>query len=242
MNTNLSCILIDDEPDAIEVLDKLLKLYCPQVTVAYSCATIFEGLKAIKQYQPQIVFLDIEMPGGNGLELAQEIDPVMTKIIFTTAYRNYSIHAIKVNAFDYLLKPVDPEDLKNAIIRYLQLHGSSRKTESSAPPLIKLSDKDSTLFVEPEKIMYIKAQGRYSHVILNDQRLFTVTRNIGELEEELQEQSFLRPHKSYLVNIAGIDKILNKDGGFLVLKNGLEIEIARRKRVEIIKRMSSHRC
>jgi two-component system LytT family response regulator len=89
--------------------------------------------------------------------------------------------------------------------------------------------------------MYVKAQGRYSDVILNDQRLFTLTRNIGELEEELQERAFLRPHKSYLVNITGIDKILNKDGGFLVLKNGLEIEIARRKRVEIIKRISSHR-
>jgi two-component system, LytTR family, response regulator len=241
MNTNLSCILIDDEPDAIEVLSRLLKLYCPEVTVVYSCATIFEGLKAIKQHQPTIVFLDIEMPGGNGLELAREIDPVTTKIIFTTAYSNYSIHAIKVNAFDYLLKPVDPDDLKNAISRYKQLHRNSRQPNIT-PVLIKLSDKDSTLFVEPEKIMYIKAQGRYSNVILNDQRNFTLTRNIGELEEDLQEQAFLRPHKSYLVNIAGIDKILNKDGGFLVLKNGLEIEIARRKRVEIIKRMSSHRC
>lgn len=240
MNSNLSCILIDDEPDAIEVLSRLLKLYCPLVTVVYNCATIFEGLKAIRQYQPDIVFLDIEMPGGNGLELAQEIDPVRTKIIFTTAYRNYSIHAIKVNAFDYLLKPVDPDDLKNAINRYKQLHGNARQSSITAPVLIKLSDKDSTLFVEPEKIMYVKAQGRYSDVILNDQRLFTLTRNIGELEEELQEQAFLRPHKSYLVNIAGIDKILNKDGGFLVLKNGLEIEIARRKRVEIIKRISSH--
>lgn len=242
MNLSLSCILIDDEPDAIEVLSRLLKLYCPEVNVVYSCATIFEGLKAIRQHQPAIVFLDIEMPGGNGLELAREIDPVMTKIIFTTAYRNYSIHAIKVNAFDYLLKPVDPDDLKNAISRYIQLHGSDRRRPNSAAPvLIKLSDRDSTLFVEPEKIMYVKAQGRYSDVILNDQRLFTLTRNIGELEEELQEQAFLRPHKSYLVNITGIDKILNKDGGFLVLKNGLEIEIARRKRVEIIKRISSHR-
>lgn len=240
MNLNLSCILIDDEPDAIEVLSRLLKLYCPEVTVVYSCATIFEGLKAIRQYQPAIVFLDIEMPGGNGLELAREIDPVMTKVIFTTAYRNYSIHAIKVNAFDYLLKPVDPDDLKNAISRYKQLHRNSRQS-NIAPVLIKLSDKDSTLFVEPEKIMYVKAQGRYSNVILNDQRNFTLTRNIGELEEDLQEQAFLRPHKSYLVNIAGIDKILNRDGGFLVLKNGLEIEIARRKRVEIIKRISSYR-
>jgi two-component system LytT family response regulator len=238
---NLSCILIDDEPDAIEVLSRLLKLYCPELIMVCSCATIFEGMKAIRKYQPEIVFLDIEMPGGSGLELAQEIDPVKTKIIFTTAYSNYSIHAIKVNAFDYLLKPVDPDDLKKSIGRYRQLHSNGRQPAIAAPLLIKLSDKDSTLFVEPEKIMYVKAQGRYSNVILNDQRLFTLTRNIGELEEELQEQAFLRPHKSYLVNITGIDKILNKDGGFLVLKNGLEIEIARRKRVEIIKRISSHR-
>ncbi len=235
---NINCIIIDDEADAIEVLDRLLSLYCPGLTVVAYCATIFEGLKAIRQYQPDLVFLDIAMPGGTGLELAREIDPSATRIIFTTAYPSYSLNAIKVNAFDYLLKPVDPDDLKNAINRYKQLYGKEQ-SQPATPHLVKLSDKDSTLFVGPEQIMYVKALGRYSNVTLTDQRLFTLTRNIGELEEELPARTFLRPHKSYLVNISGVEKISNKDGGFLVLKNGIEIEIARRKRVEIIRRLSS---
>lgn len=235
----LSCIIIDDEADAIEVLEQMLKIYCPGLTVVHSCSTIFEGLKAVRQYRPEIVFLDVAMPGGSGLELAQEIDPAITRIIFTTAFRQYSLDAIKVNAFDYLLKPVDPDDLKNAIGRYKQQYGKEHGLNNTLPLLVRLSDKNSTLFVEPEKIMYVRAQGRYSDITLNDQRLFTLTRNIGELEEELPSQLFLRPHKSYLVNIWGVDKILHKDGGFLVLKNGVEIEIARRKRVEIIRRLSS---
>lgn len=236
---NIRCILIDDEPDAIEVLTELLRLYCPGLQVIATCHTLFEGLKAIKRHQPELVFLDIAMPGGNGIELAGEIDPSLTKVIFTTAFPSYSLNAIKVNAFDYLLKPVDPDDLKNAVSRYRTQHTKAAPAYAAAPQLIRLSDKESTLFVEPEKIMYVKALGRYSNVILDDQRLFTITRNIGELEEELPARLFVRPHKSYLVNISGVDKILHKDGGFLALKNGVEIEIARRKRDEIIRRLSS---
>lgn len=236
---NIRCILIDDEPDAIEVLTELLKLYCPGLQVVATCYTLLEGLKAIKRHQPELVFLDISMPGGNGIELAGEIDPALSKVIFTTAYPSYSLNAIKVNAFDYLLKPVDPDDLKNAVSRYRAQHSRTTAAYTNTPQLIRLSDKESTLFVEPEKIMYIKALGRYSNVVLEDQRLFTITRNIGELEEELPARLFVRPHKSYLVNISGVDKILHKDGGFLALKNGVEIEIARRKREEIIRRLSN---
>ena len=92
---NLSCIIIDDEADAIEVLGQMLNIYCPDLTVVHSCPSIFEGLKAIRKYKPDLVFLDIAMPGGSGLELAQEIDPATTKIIFTTAFQSYSFHAIK---------------------------------------------------------------------------------------------------------------------------------------------------
>lgn len=236
---NLSCIIIDDEADAIEVLSRMLNIYCPELTIIHSYHTIFEGYKAIGQYKPDIVFLDIAMPGGGGLDLAPEIDPATTKIIFVTAYQNYSLCAIKANAFDYLLKPVDPDDLKNAMNRYKQQAGKKQALGTTLP-LIRLSDKDNTLFVGPEKIMFVKAQGRYSNIILHDQRFFTLARNIGELEEDLPPHIFLRPHKSYLVNIMGVDKISHKDGGFLVLKNGVEIEIARRKRTEIIKRLSHH--
>lgn len=233
-------MLIDDEAGAIEVLHKLLKLYCPDLTVVYSCHNIFEGLKAIQQHKPDIVFLDIEMPGGNGLELAQEIDPGLTKIIFTTAYRNYSINAIKANAFDYLLKPIDPDDLKNALGRFRKWHTSNPPEAPVQHPLVKVSDKNMTLFIEPEKIVYVKAQGRYSDLMLNNGSIYTLTRNIGEMEQDLPAELFVRPHKSYLVNMHCVDKILHKDGGFLLLKSGVEIEIARRKRFEIIKRLSSH--
>lgn len=237
---NLKCVLIDDEAGAIEVLHQLLTLYCPQLTVVCSCHNIFEGMKAIQQHKPEIVFLDIEMPGGNGLELAREIDPDLTKIIFTTAYRNYSINAIKANAFDYLLKPIDPDDLKNAVNRYNKWHISKPHEIKAQHALIKVSDKNMTLFVEPEKIVYVKAQGRYSDLMLSDGSIYTLTRNIGEMEQELPEEFFVRPHKSYLVNMKYVDKILHKDGGFLLLKTGMEIEIARRKRFEIIKRLSKH--
>ncbi|WP_118975412.1 LytR/AlgR family response regulator transcription factor [Taibaiella koreensis] len=234
----IDCILIDDEPSATEVLERLLKLYCPRFRVLCSCYTLLEGLRAVRRHRPAIAFLDIAMPGGSGIELASEIDPMQTKVIFITAYPDYSLNAFKVNAFDYLLKPVDPEDLQHAMARYLQLYDNEQAATPLRRRLIKLSDKDNTLFVEPEKIMYVKAQGRYSHIVLADQRSFTLTRNIGELEGDLPARTFLRPHKSYLVNVSCIDKISHKDGGFLVLANGVEIEIARRKRVEIIRRLS----
>lgn len=235
---NIHCILIDDEPDATEVLEQLLRLYCPEVRVVCCCHTVLDGLKAIRKHAPDLLFLDISMPGGNGIELAGEVDPIQTRIVFTTAYPDYSLKAFKVHAFDYLLKPIDPEDLVQTVQRYLQLHKKEQASKPGIPQLIRLSDKDNTVFVAPDAIMYVKAQGSYSCVKLNDGCDFTLTRNIGELEKELPGQLFSRPHKSYLVNIASVDGIKHKDGGFLVLKNGVEIEIARRKKAEIVARLS----
>lgn len=233
---NLNCILIDDEADALEVLSNLIRLYHPELKIAAACTTIFSGLQAIKKHKPNLVFIDITMPGASGLEIAREIGPSDTRIIFTTAHPNHTLNTFKVSAFDYLLKPIDPDDLKQTILRYRQQLQPAAGREHGH--LIRLHDRDSTLFVEPDQIMYVRARRRYSDVFLNDKRYFMLTRNIGDLQHSLPARLFLRPHKSYLVNVSGIDKISHRDGGFLVLKSGVEIEIARRKRVEIIRRLS----
>jgi two-component system, LytTR family, response regulator len=233
----LKALLIDDEKNALSALRKMLEQFCPDVTVVGEANTAFEGLQLIRQHEPDLVFLDVEMPGGTGFDLLDMLDKKTFTTIFTTAHEQYAIPALRSGAADYLLKPVSLDELRAAIRRVI----SGKEKTGTTPPAeelrISISNSDGTWFVPAASIICVEGDGRYSRFYLADGREYLVSRNLGELEEELSSAKFFRVHKSWLVNCRHVVRISSADGGFAILSNGKEIEISRRKRAEFMQVM-----
>lgn len=232
----LRVLLIDDEKNALTALRKMLEQFCPDVTVVGEAQTALEGLRLIRQCEPDLVFLDVEMPGGTGFDLLETLDKRTFTTIFTTAHEQYSIPAIRAGAVDYLLKPVSLDELRNAIKRVNDQREKS-VTVASGEQRISISNTDGTWFVSANDVVCIEGDGRYSRFFLTDGKDHLVSRNLGELEEELGAMHFFRVHKSWLVNCRHVKQISSADGGFAVLSNGKEIEISRRKKAEFMRMM-----
>lgn len=245
-------IIIDDEKRARLNLKLLIEEYCSTISVIAECENLAEGVKAIRKNKPDLVFLDIEMPGHSGLELLDFFDEndINFKIIFTTAYQEYAIQAFKFSAVDYLLKPINPTELTNATSRFLK---DKNKLESYS--ILKENIKEDTfkkiavpsgnslVFIETEKIIYIKGEGAYSEIICTENEKHFVSRNLKNFEDIICSHSnFVRNHKSYIVNTNFIKAYNKSDGGSLELQNGQQIPISNEKVqtvlqvIEIIKR------
>lgn len=220
-------IIIDDEPMARELLQGMISEYAPNIEVLALCENLPTGIKAINKHKPDLVFLDIEMPGYSGLDLLdffnnEEID---FSIIFVTAYSQYAIQAFKLSAVDYLLKPIESDDLIKAIslfekkktINNLQvlknnLHSPAKK--------IAINTSNTIVFINLSDILFFKAEGAYTNLFLNDERVILASKNLKYFEEILEAYvSFFRCHKSYIVNTTYISEYIKSDGGFLKVKN-----------------------
>ncbi len=233
----LRTLLIDDEKNALSALRKMLEQFCPDVTVIGEAQTAFEGLQLIRQHEPDLVFLDVEMPGGTGFDLLDMLGKKTFTTIFTTAHEQYTIPAIRAGAADYLLKPVSLDELRAAIKRVLLANEKSGTAAPAEEQRVSISNSDGTWFVPASAIICVEGDGRYSRFYLADGREYLVSRNLGELEEELSPSKFFRVHKSWLVNCRHVVRISSSDGGFAILSNGKEIEISRRKRAEFMQVM-----
>jgi two-component system, LytTR family, response regulator len=221
----LRCVIIDDESDAIKALKIMITDFSGEkAEVVGVSSSVQEGTGLIINTNPDVVFLDIQMPGGGGFKIAEAFPTGKFKLVFVTAYDQYAIRALKMKAEDYLMKPVDPEELEKLISKLWS-------GISSAPLKIKIPTKNSVLFVDPSDILYIKGDGRYSEIFLKNSVSHVVTRNIGLYESELEKNNFLRIHKSYLANIQHISKLLPEDKAVFI--DGSEIEISRRKKPEL---------
>ncbi|HYG49455.1 MAG TPA: response regulator [Flavobacteriales bacterium] len=226
----LKCIIIDDEPDAIRLLEKVLADFCAtKIEIAGTASNSIEGIKLINKTNPDLLFLDVEMPGGTGFDLIEMQATVKPKVVFVTAYDKHAIKAIKYKPDGYLLKPIDINELVNTVDaiydEWLERDGKNQLSGKYS-----ISVKDETVLVDFTEILYIKAQGRYSDVCLAGNRNLRVCKNIGHFEKELLKKGFVRCHKSYLVNSKHIVKLNKTDGGFIEISNGTSIEISRRKR------------
>ncbi len=226
-------LLVDDEKDARDGLKLLFEMEKLDVEVCGEADSVTDALTKLKEVKPQLVFLDVEMPGGTGFDLLEEINKENIKVIFITAYKEYAIQALRARASDYLLKPVDPDELAVAIKRVKEELDANKKARASKK--IKISDTKQVLHVHPEEIIHIKGEGRYSEVVLTNNRKLMVTKNIGDFESELPQELFFRVHKSHLVNSLFILKIHNRNGGYAELNNGTMIEISRRKKTDLIR-------
>ncbi|WP_293300190.1 LytTR family DNA-binding domain-containing protein [Pedobacter sp. UBA4863] len=239
-------IIIDDEEMARVLLQQMLAAYCPQVDTLGVYADLPAGVKAIKQHKPDIVFLDIEMPGYSGLELLDffKEDEIDFSIIFVTAYNNYAIQAFKLSAVDYLLKPIETDDLINAV-KLFEQHKKTFNLEvlkhnlgSSGVKKIALSTLSQIYFVDTQDIMFFKAEGAYTKVCLKDGREILVSKGLKTFETILAEVSiFLRCHKSYIVNLSYVTQYLRANGGSLLMADKYEVDVSPLKVAEVLARL-----
>jgi two-component system LytT family response regulator len=246
----LKAIIIEDETKARRVLEELLKEYCPDVEVIASVDSVPEGVKAINKLQPDVVFLDIEMPEYNGFQLFDFFNEVNFEVIFTTAYHEYALQAFEVAAVGYLLKPIQIEKLIQAVeklkekfkqqsrqrIELLKNTWQEEKVSKIALPI-----SEGFLFIELNDIMYLLAEGSYTNIILRDNRKFIVSKNIKSFEELLLGNLFFRPHRSYLINLNAVKQFVRQDGGYILMENGDAVSITKEKKDEFLKAYQSLR-
>jgi two-component system LytT family response regulator len=240
-----TAIIIDDEPNAVIVLQKLLERHCPLVHVIATATSSLQGLKKIKEMHPSIVFLDIEMPQMNGFQLLTELDDTSFHLVFTTAYDQFAVKAFKFNALDYLLKPIDPTELKQAIKKADEKHEFlpqqlqhlaellEHRENENISVRIALPHAKGYKFISVTDILYCVSESNYTLLHLANEPTFTVCKTLGEIEEILPSSMFLRVHRSYVVNTKKIKEMIKSDGGFLVMENNAEIPVSRNKKDEI---------
>ena|SRR6218665_991244 len=243
----MKALIIDDEKKGREILQKLLEKYCPEVEVAGFGADAEEGYELIVKHGPDIVFLDIEMPNGNGFSLLEKFDRIGFQVIFTTAYETYAVRAIKHHALDYLLKPIDIDELKKAVESAKSATGD--KTTARYQEFIKdrrqeiitriaLPIKEGIIYLTISEIIRIESDGSYSTFYLQDGKKYVVSKNLKEYEDLLPVKLFFRSHKSHLINIKKVKKYLRTDGYFAEMDDGSMIEISRRKKDEFLQLMN----
>lgn len=241
----LTAIIIDDELKGRVALKQKLQDYCPEVKLAGEAANGIEGLKLIDKYQPEVVFLDIEMPRMNGFEMLHQVKNKNFHLIFTTAYDQYAIQAIKYSAFDYLLKPVDIEELKTAIQKVQQekKQHTVQKLEvleqniSPRNPLNKIAipTLEGLLFFDIAEIIHLEAQSNYTAIYFHHHPRLLASRTLKEFEDLLPADTFFRPHHSHLINLNYIKRYIKGDGGQIEMQNGNFVDVARRKKEEFLK-------
>ena len=241
----IKAVIIDDEQLAIESLQWEIENFSNEVKIIETFTNPKDAISGINYLKPDLVFLDIEMPEIDGFQLLQLLDYRNFDLIITTAYNQYAIQAFKANAIDYLLKPIDPDDLLQAIekVKTRQLNNNSTKNiETVLNKLIKsefkqrkipLSLNNKVIFVELEDILYCKSDGSYTTVYMKSGEDYLVSRSIKNFEELLPSEMFLRNHKSYIVNLNEIKELLKQGGGEIVLSNDKIIPVSRSYKQQI---------
>lgn len=244
----IKAILIDDEKNALEVLEWQLKNFCPEVEVALLCSSADEAIAAITELKPQLIFLDIEMPVKNGFEVLHAFPSPSFDVIFTTAYNQFAIKAFKYAAFDYLLKPIDANDLKDAVERYKakqktsineQLKTLMEQMGRTIPTgKIALNTPDGLQFVRPEQIVRCESLSNYTKIYLSSNQKVTIAKTLKEVEETLIGHNFYRVHNSHLINLDHIEKFVKADGGYVLMADGQHITVARNRKEGFIEKFS----
>ncbi|MDX1477537.1 MAG: LytTR family DNA-binding domain-containing protein [Saprospiraceae bacterium] len=245
----IRAVLIDDERNSLETLRMELELNCPDIEVVATSLGPEAGQAAIAQHKPDLVFLDIQMPGMNGFELLQSMDHVSFDVIFVTAFDTYSMQAIKVSAMDYLLKPVDGEELKKAVekvranqelrqskerVDFLLTNLQAGTTGFSKIALPTLKGLD---FVNVEDILFCEADGNYTTIHTDQGESYVISRTLSEFEEMLSNSMFFRTHKSYLINLQHIKQYIKGSGGQIIMKNGTSVQVARARKELLMERI-----
>jgi two-component system LytT family response regulator len=242
----INTILIDDERDGLEDLQEAIAKYCPEVSVMGAFNVPSEGLKAIQQLKPHLVFLDVQMPGTSGFELLQKLSPVSFDVIFVSAYDRYAIKAIKFSALDYLLKPVDIDELIQAVSRVqrrmfqLQHHSSVQSViqnvqhHSGRIERLAVPSAEGIDIFDVDDIIFCKADSCYTHIYLVKGQRKVVTKVLKDFEDVLSDSGFCRVHNSFLVNLRHVKRYVRGEGGYVTLTDDHHVDISRRRKDEFL--------
>lgn len=239
----LQAVIVDDEISNIENLTILLNKYCPKIIVAGTATNVGQGLLVINEVNPSLLFLDIQMPGKDGFDLLKSIETPDLEVIFVTAYDQYAIQAIKFSAIDYLLKPVNINELVNAVNRAVTNAERKNQNERLENLIRSISNKNQlriaipgnkeTLFISPETILFCKSDNNYTIFYLQNNQKQVASKPIFEYEELLSPHGFIRSYQSYLVNSRFVKSWIRVDGDRLLMEGGHEIPVSRNSKEKV---------
>lgn len=243
----LQTIIVDDEPKVCETLEMLLSSYCKDVVNVMGRAhSVNQSFEMIQAYQPDLVLLDIKLEDGSGFDLLEKFEEFPFSVVFITSFNEFAIKAFKYSALDYLLKPVEPQELVDAIEK-VRLHTSlihfrkqfdylltQRRDKQEQSKKIILKTADAIHIVNVEDIVRFEASGSYTKIYLNDRQAILVSRHLKEYESLLRDRNFYRIHRGHLVNVGYFDRLERRDGGFMIMKDKSEVPISNQKKEELL--------
>lgn len=245
----IRAILVDDELSSLQNLQQKLTQFCPAVQVVATAQKPEEAILLIRHHKPDVIFLDIEMPKMSGFRMLEELGQADFEIIFTTAYNHYAIEAIRIAAFDYLMKPISIKDLQQAVERLNTLRNyqtkekidvlkSSMSDKKTQEDKIAISTTEGLEFFPIKNILHIESSSNYSKIYFKDNSTLMVTKLLKDFEDMLIPYHFYRVHNSHLINLNYIQKYLRGNGGRVIMQDGTTIEVARRKKDEFLKMLA----
>ena len=245
----LQVIIVEDEFHSRETLKAFLTEYCPEVEILETASNVEEAIEKISALRPNLVFMDIELQTGTGFDVIQKVKHLDFHLIFTTAFEHYAIKAIKFSSIDYLLKPIDLDELLEAVQKVKALIESESRQhllenllnnfQVSNPENRKicLSTAEGMEFIPANHISYCEANGSYTDFHLTDNRKLVVSKNLKEYENLLADMNFMRVHNSFLINLEEVKKFVKSEGGYIVMNNDKQVSISNSKRDDFMKRM-----
>jgi two-component system LytT family response regulator len=240
---------VDDEITSSQVLEKLIQHYLPDLQVIAICNKPMDAVEKISTLNPDLVFMDIELPGMTGFEILEKVNPIHFNIIFTTAHSQYGIKAIQFSAIDYLLKPINIEELRTAVARTSKLLSGNQSLERIKVLLeniqllqtndpfnrIALPTNDGLKFVYTNDIVRCMSSNNYTHIFLRSGEKILISKTLKDVENVFSAHTFCRVHNSHLVNTSYIKKFIKSDVNMVVMSDGTEVEVSRRKKEELLK-------
>ena len=242
---SLHALIIDDIAEARTNLRRDIVDWCPEVEIIGEADGVLSGAKEIRRLKPDLVFLDIQMQDGTGFDLLDILGELKLHVIFTTASDAFAVKAFRYAAVDYLLKPIDPDELKAAVNKLKPQAGNTENlallkqqiVSKKLPERIALHTLEKIYFVAIDEILQCESDDNYTRFFLKDKTKLLVTRTLKEFDELLSPLGFIRVHQSHLINLAQVKEFIKGDGGYLVMKDGSNVPVSTRKRQEVIERL-----
>ena len=244
MTENISVLIVDDEFQSRKLITKMLSLFFPEISIISEAASVKEALLCMEHTKPELIFLDIQLQKENGFDLLNKITNYCFELIFITAYNEFAVKAFRYNALDYLMKPVDADEFREAVKKALNKIKESKKTSpvqlellnqqlkqpQKLPDRIVIPSAEGYLVIPIDNISYCHANSNYTEFYFTDKTKVISSYNMGQYEDILNEHNFFRIHRSYIINLAHVRMYKKGEGGIVVMNDGKEIEVSRRNK------------